>query len=202
MISRCLFECALAVLEVAGLDARLRVFNRLGERLVFNRRILVEVEALHQVRDALAAKQAQQIVFKREVEARLARVALTAGTAAQLVVDTAGIVALRADDEQAPCLADLVRLTADLLAVLFKGLGEHVARVEDLLVVGLGVAGRLGDELVAETRLAQIGLCHVLGVAAEHDIGTTAGHVRRDRDCAELTGLRDDLGFLFVVLRV
>ena len=58
------FERALAVLEVAGLDARLRVFNRLGERLVFNRRILVEVEALHQVRDALAAKQTQQIVFK------------------------------------------------------------------------------------------------------------------------------------------
>ncbi len=38
---------------------------------------------------------------------------------------------------------------------------------------------------------------HVLGVAAEQDIGTTAGHVRRDRDRAELTGLRDDLGFAF-----
>ena len=68
------------------------------------------LKRLHQVRDALAAKQAQQIVFQREVEARLARVALTAGTAAQLVVDTAGIVALGADDEEAARLADLVRL--------------------------------------------------------------------------------------------
>ena len=86
--------------------------------------------------------------------------------------------------------------------MLFQSLGEHIARVKNFFVVGLGIAGRLGDELVAETRLAQIGLCHVLGVAAEHDIGTTAGHVRRDRDRTELTGLRDDLGFLFVVLRV
>ena len=111
-------------------------------------------------------------------------------------------MALGADDEQTAGLAHAVGLARDLGLVPGERFGEQRAGVEDLLIVGLGVAGRLGDELVAETRLAQIGLCHVLGVAAEHDIGTTAGHVRRDRDCAELTGLRDDLGFLFVVLRL
>ena len=48
----------------------------------------------------------------------------------------------------------------------------------------------------------QIALGHEFGVAAEHDIGAAACHVGRDGDRAQVTGLRDDLGFLFVVLGV
>ena len=43
---------------------------------------------------------------------------------------------------------------------------------------------------------------HELGVAAEQDVGAAAGHVGRDRDRGLAAGLRDDLGFLRVVLRV
>ena len=111
-------------------------------------------------------------------------------------------MAFGADDEKAARLADLVRLAGDLLAVLFQRLCKHVARVEDLLIVRFGVAGRLGNQFIGKACLAQVVLRHVFGVTAEHDIGTTACHVRCDRNRAEFTGLRDDLGFLFVVLRV
>ena len=47
------------------------------------------------------AEDAHQVVFERQVEAARARVALAAGTAAQLVVDAARLVALGADDVQA-----------------------------------------------------------------------------------------------------
>ena len=43
---------------------------------------------------------------------------------------------------------------------------------------------------------------HELGVAAEQDVGAAAGHVGGDRHRALASGLRDDLGFLRVVLGV
>ena len=46
------------------------------------------------------AEDAHQIVFEREIEARGAGIALAAGAAAELVVDAARLVALRADDVQ------------------------------------------------------------------------------------------------------
>ena len=42
----------------------------------------------------------------------------------------------------------------------------------------------------------------MFGIPAEDDVCATAGHVRRDRHCPLTTGLRDDLGFLLVVLGV
>ena len=59
---------------------------------------------------ARAAEQAHKVVFERQVELRGARVALTAGTAAQLVVDTSAFVALGADDAQAAGLQDALLL--------------------------------------------------------------------------------------------
>jgi hypothetical protein len=42
----------------------------------------------------------------------------------------------------------------------------------------------------------------IVRVAAEHDIGAAAGHVRGDGDGAEFTGLGHDFGFLFMLLGV
>ena len=47
-----------------------------------------------------------------------------------------------------------------------------------------------------------LGRGHELGVAAQHDIGTTACHVGGDGDGTLFTGLRYDLGFALVVLGV
>src|SRR5207249_2434762 len=41
-----------------------------------------------------------------------------------------------------------------------------------------------------------------IGLAAEDDVRATASHVRRYGDAGELSGLRDDAGFLLVLLRV
>ena len=81
-------------------------------------------------------------------------------------------------------------------------LGKQLPGAEDLLVVRLGVAGGLGDQLVGEAGLAQVVLGHVLGVAAQHDIRTAAGHVGGHGDGAVLTGLCHDLRLTLVVLGV
>ena len=136
----------------------------------------------------------------REVEAALTGVALTAGTAAQLVVDAAGLVALGAQDEQAAGCADLVGLRLICSLRYLSSASENIFRaLRIVFVVGLGKAGGLGDELVGEARLPQVVLGQELGVAAQHDVGTAAGHVGGDGDGAELTGLGDDLCFLLVV---
>ena len=59
-------------------------------------------------------EQAHEVVLGGQVEARLARVALAAGAAAQLVVDAARLVALGAEDEQAAELLHLLVVRLDL----------------------------------------------------------------------------------------
>ena len=72
--------------------------------------------------------------------------------------------------------------------------------VDELLVLDeplLALRQPLGD-LLGQRLLAR----HELGIAAEQDVGAAAGHVGGDRDRALAAGLRDELRFLRVVLRV
>ncbi len=75
-----------------------------------------------------------------------------------------------------------------------------VEEVDELVVVDelLFALRQLLGDLLGQRLLPR----HVLGVAAEQDVGAAAGHVGGDRDVALAAGLRDDLGFLRVVLRV
>src|SRR3954471_20237194 len=50
--------------------------------------------------------------------------------------------------------------------------------------------------------LHQFLLRHEFGIAAEQNVGTATRHVGGDRDHAETSGLRDDLSFALVILRV
>ena len=79
-----------------------------------------------------------------------------------------------------------------------RGRSVEVEEVDELLVVDELLALR---QLSATARRALLPR-HELGVAAEQDVGAAAGHVGGDRDRALAAGLRDDLGFLRVVLRV
>ena len=196
------FEDALTGLEVAALDRALRLLDGVGEHLMVKRGVLIDLHRVHKAGEPVGAEETHDIVRQRKVEAALAGVALTAGTAAQLVIDTAGLVALGAEDEQAADGAHLFGLRVRLSLVYLHALGKQRARGEDVLIVRLGVAGSFGDGGLVIAGLAQVGLGHELGVAAEGDIGAAACHVRRYRNCAELTGLSDDLGFLFMVLGV
>ena len=71
--------------------------------------------------NALLAEQAQKVVLEREVEARLARVALPPGAAAQLVVDAPRLVTLGADDAQSPEHADGIALAVGDVPCLSVG---------------------------------------------------------------------------------
>ena len=74
---------------------------------------------------------------ERQVEPGLARVALAAGTTAQLVVDAARLVALGADDVEAADLLDLVVLGRDLLLDLL----DH-RRPGGFVLLGVSRPGR------------------------------------------------------------
>ena len=71
-----------------------------------------------------------------------------------------------------------------------------------LLILRFTVGGGLVDEVLLHALPAEGILGEIFGVAAQHDIGTAAGHIGGDGDGAGFTGLGDDLGFLFVELGV
>ena len=140
--------------------------------------------------------------MQRQIELRLAGVSLTAGAAAQLIINTARFVALGTDDEKAACVSHKLCLLIDLYLIFGVGFFIGGSCGEDFGVVRFGKGVGLCDELVGKTLLFEVALGHELRVAAEHDIRAAACHVGRDCDRAEMTGLRDDFGFLFVVLGV
>ena len=106
-------------------------------------------------------------IFEREVELRGARVALAAGAAAELVVDTAGLVALGADDGKAARGAHLLALLGALRARLLAQAAVLAHDRREHLGLHLDVA--LGQRLDAEAlglALLQDAL-HELGFDAE-----------------------------------
>ena len=190
------------------LDLALRALDRLRHHRRLNGLVVGHVRLLHHAGDgihAVTAEQAHEVVFEREVELRRARVALASRTAAQLVVDTARLVALGADDAQAA-------RGEHLLVFLFA----NGARTNECLVAFLIRRRRgcvLGDLLALdglvvdmargiEAPLAQHVLGEHVGVAAEQDVRAAACHVGRDGHCAHAAGLRDDVSLALVVLRV
>jgi hypothetical protein len=71
-----------------------------------------------------------------------------------------------------------------------------------LIVAFDGLCERCGIDVGIATALAKLELGDHLGVAAEHDVGAAAGHIRADRDGALAPGLRDDERLALVVLGV
>ncbi len=188
--------------KVAPLHLALRALDGVGEHGVLNRGVLADVEPSHQRGNAVAAEQAHEVVVQRDIEAALARVALTAGTTAQLVVDAAGLVALGADDIQPACLADFLRLLLALLVVFLHQLAVLLAHPEDFGVLGLLVADGGVNHILVNPKAAQLALCLEFAVAAQLNVGTASRHVRGDGDRALVSCLRDNFRLFFVVLRV
>ncbi len=173
-------EDVLAGLEVLRLDLRLRGGDRVRDPLVLDRDVVGDLERGEHPVDPVGLEQPHELVLQRQVEPGLARVALTAGAAAELVVDAPRLVALGAEDVEPADVADLVVL------------GRHL-RLDPLDhgrprgVVLLGVLDRV------EPLLAQLLVGEEVDRAAEHDVGAATGHVGGDRDRALVAGQRDDL---------
>ena len=90
-----------ARIEVKAFDPLLRRLKRLADRFVLDGHVFFYPKALHQAGNALTLEDPHQIIFGRDVELGVTRVALTATTAPQLVVDPARLMPLAADHHQA-----------------------------------------------------------------------------------------------------
>ena len=93
-------EHLLALVVEEALHLVLGAFQGAGEQAGFDRLVVVHMQAIEHRGQLLARKDAHQLVVEGEEEAGAARIALAASTAAQLVVDSAGVVAFRADHMQ------------------------------------------------------------------------------------------------------
>ena len=110
------FQQVLADVEVARLDLLLRLFQRLVDPGMNDRLVLLEAELGQHAVELVGAEDAHQVVFERQEELGMAGIALTAGAAAQLVVDAAAFVALGAEHEHAAGGERLFLQARDLLA--------------------------------------------------------------------------------------
>src|SRR4051812_1411993 len=112
-------EDALADEEVLLLHLALRVLDLLREHLGLDRLLLALVglgaEAVEDPVDPVAREQAHEVVLGGQEEPRLPGIALAPGTAAELVVDAARLVALGAADKEAAGLQHGVVVGGDAL---------------------------------------------------------------------------------------
>ena len=94
-----------AGVEVHALDLLLSARDRACDPRVLDR---LDLQRLHQPADAVCGRSEDlhQVVFEGDEEPARARISLTAGTTAQLVVDAAALVALGADDVQPADVSD------------------------------------------------------------------------------------------------
>ena len=197
--------------EVLRFDGLLGGRDALGDEPGLDGHVLFHAQAEHEVLHALAAEDAQQVVLQREEEARGAGVALAAGAAAQAGCrcgGTRGARCRRCAGRRAATTSSCSASHCCLVAWRRSRSTCRAARGSAVVVLEV-VEVLVGDEVgllrgtdSASFCLQALFLGHELGVAAEQDVGTAAGHVGGDGDRALAAGLRDDVGFALVVLGV
>mmetsp|Transcript_8876 Transcript_8876/g.26745 ORF Transcript_8876/g.26745 Transcript_8876/m.26745 type:complete len:218 (-) Transcript_8876:82-735(-) len=122
-------EKLLAELVVVALDLGLRLLHHSQHLPRLERLVLGDAHEVEQPLDLVAAEEAEDAVLEREEEVRRARVALPARAAAQLTVDPARVVQVRADDVQPSRLQHPLLLRRELLGELFADRLERLARL-------------------------------------------------------------------------
>ena len=85
---------------VVVLDLLLGILDGLGQHLVLNLLSFRHAHGVKHIHQPLGTEQLHQVIFQGNVEAGFTRVSLTAGTSAQLVIDSSRLMALCADDLQ------------------------------------------------------------------------------------------------------
>src|SRR5450755_3967939 len=182
-------EDVLADLEVLLLHLGLGRPDGPRDYLGFDRHVGRDIQSVHDRRDPVRVEHAHQVVFERQVEARPAGVTLAAGPATKLVVDAPRLVPLSAQHVEAAGRDDLLVLLGHGLL----GLGHRRGPGR---LVGLRRLQR------GQLPLVQLQVRDEVRVAAEHDVGTTSGHVRRHGDRALAPGHGHDRRLTLVVLGV
>ena len=146
---------------------------------MFNGLVRLNAEALQHLLHA-AAENAHEIVFERQKEFGCARVALTARTTAELVVDAAAFMAFGRKNVKT---ASLKR--APLL-------------IGDLGFDFLALAGDCFFSVAFFKRFKNV----FVDRAAKLNVGPASGHVGCDRHGARNACIGDNIGFLFVETRI
>ena len=119
----------LSSLEVPALHAGLGALNGLGQLAALDGHILPQIQPVHHPRHPVSAEKPHEVVLQAQIEPGLTGVSLTAGTAAELVVDPAGVVALGTHDKEAARRPDLFCLTGDLIFVDLETVGKELPGV-------------------------------------------------------------------------
>ena len=104
------------------------------------------------------------------------------------------------ENKESSNLANLLRFGIGHFLVCGKLLCKKGPRLGDGFILCFGITGSFGNHSIVITSLLQVVFGKVLGIAAQHDIGAAACHVRSNRDSAEFARLRNDLRFLLVIL--
>ena len=169
------FKQLLSNIKVPPFYLALRFFDGVGHHAVLNGLASLHTQRLHKALHPLRGKDAHQIVFKGQVKTRHTGITLSARAPAQLVVDSPRFMALSAEDVQP-------------------------TRFDHCVVTRLP----LGSQPLAGCVVQRLALSRQLGlqIAAEHDVGPAAGHIGRNGDDAGPSSLRDNLGFLLVILGI
>ena len=186
--------------EVTAFDLLLRILDRTRKHARLQLVALAHAKLACHALQPLAAKESQKIVFHRQVELSVARVSLTSGTSAQLIVDTSRLVALCAEDAETAEGSDLFLLRRTLCLELSKQLLILLSRLNQLCVICCRKACREADLLLCEAELFHLALCLEIRVAAQNDVGTTAGHVGGDGNGALAACFRNDFSFTLMLL--
>ena len=86
--------------KVVALDLLLGVLNGIGQHLVGQFLVFGDLQGVEHIDHTLGTEQAHQVILQRDIEPGFTGIALSSGTAAQLVVDTSGFMPLGTDDLQ------------------------------------------------------------------------------------------------------
>ena len=108
IVHRIVVEQILADAKIIGFDLLLCRLDRSRQRLVRDLLSLRDAQAIEHADHPLRAEESHQIVLEGDEELGFARIALSSGTSAQLVVNTAGLMALCADNVQSACRSRLI----------------------------------------------------------------------------------------------
>ncbi len=103
------FRTSLRISKFCASTCDLRGPDGVGDHLRLDRHVVGHVEAAQERVDHVGLEQPHEVVLERQVELRLAGVALTTGSTAQLVVDATGLVALGREHVQSAEADDLDR---------------------------------------------------------------------------------------------